>query len=317
MDAQTWQLISIIGYSLAGLLFIVAIIMFIKMNIWSVIGDLTGRTAAKQIQEIREQNARTGNKHYRPSAFNLERGKLTEPVGSRKLGRKGGTTRGLRKFMTRGLTQETSRPGITQNLQTDRLPKNVPVYQQYRGPVFEDTTVLTDPGVPMADETTVLGSEVASTVEETTVLGNEIEFTVQETSILGDEVESSVDATTVLGSANDIFVEATSVLDARKDRFGEKMENPSSGTQVLDQGTDLLPNETVVPVNGTEVLIDGTDVLNDGADEFDRGTEVLSQDMGTTVLNPTEELTNEEFLKKAVDFKVVKDIKIIHTDRVI
>ena len=56
MDAQTWQIISIVGYSLAGVLFFTAIIMFIKMNVWGIIGDLTGRTAAKQIQAIREQN---------------------------------------------------------------------------------------------------------------------------------------------------------------------------------------------------------------------------------------------------------------------
>ncbi|RHW42727.1 hypothetical protein D1B31_03845 [Neobacillus notoginsengisoli] len=86
MDASTWQIVSIVGYSLAGLLFISAIIMFYKLNIPAIVGDLTGRTAAKQIQEIREQNASTGQKRFQPDAFNLERGLLTEPVKSRSRG---------------------------------------------------------------------------------------------------------------------------------------------------------------------------------------------------------------------------------------
>jgi len=265
MDAQTWQLISIVGYTLAGLLFIIAIIMFIKMNIWSVIGDLTGRTAAKQIQEIRKQNAKTGSKSYRPSAFNLDRGRLTEPVYSRSLGRKGktgATNKGPWNRMGRGQTSETVRPGITNYLPTGALPKQenpLPVHLQNTGRVTEDTTVLVDDRVSVGAETTVIGNEVASSVEATNVI--------------------ETNATTVL---NDRFVEDTTILD-----------------------------------NGTEVLIDGTEVLSDWADEFDRGTEVLTEDEGTTVLNPTEDLSNEEYVHQAVDFKMVKDIKIIHTDKVI
>ena len=83
MDATTWYLISIVGYSLAGVLLIVVIFMFFKMNIPAIIGDLNGKTAARQIQEIREQNQRTGNKQHRPSTFNVGRGTLTTPVSSR------------------------------------------------------------------------------------------------------------------------------------------------------------------------------------------------------------------------------------------
>ena len=80
MDREVWLVISIIGYIFAGLFFITAVIMFYKLKIPAVIGDLSGRTAAKQIQEIRERNARTGTKVYKPAIYNLERGKLTEPV---------------------------------------------------------------------------------------------------------------------------------------------------------------------------------------------------------------------------------------------
>lgn len=81
MDAgQILKIISIISFTLAGILFVTAVFMFIKLNIPAIIGDLSGRTAQKQIQEIREQNAITGDKRYRPGAINIERGKLTEPV---------------------------------------------------------------------------------------------------------------------------------------------------------------------------------------------------------------------------------------------
>ncbi|CEG28511.1 hypothetical protein [Bacillus sp. B-jedd] len=86
MEASTWTIVSIVSYSLAGLLFIFAIIMFFKLNIPAIIGDLTGKTAARQIREIREQNANTGKKSFHPDPFNLERGLLTEPVKSRSRG---------------------------------------------------------------------------------------------------------------------------------------------------------------------------------------------------------------------------------------
>lgn len=86
MEASTWTIVSIVSYSLAGLLFIFTIIMFFKLNIPAIIGDLTGKTAARQIREIREQNANTGKKSFHPDPFNLERGLLTEPVKARSRG---------------------------------------------------------------------------------------------------------------------------------------------------------------------------------------------------------------------------------------
>lgn len=56
MSADTYQVISIIAFSLAAVFFILAVILFIKFNIPGLINDLSGRTAIKQIQEIRRQN---------------------------------------------------------------------------------------------------------------------------------------------------------------------------------------------------------------------------------------------------------------------
>ena len=57
MSAQTWSIIAIILFTVAGALFVAAVIMFFVMNIPSIIGDLSGRTLAKGIQNIRNENA--------------------------------------------------------------------------------------------------------------------------------------------------------------------------------------------------------------------------------------------------------------------
>ena len=80
MSANTWLIIAIIGFSLSGIALIAAVIMFIRLNIPAIIGDLTGRTVAREIKAMRDTNASSGDKRFRPSAVNLERGTLTEKV---------------------------------------------------------------------------------------------------------------------------------------------------------------------------------------------------------------------------------------------
>ena len=83
MSANTWLIIAIIGFSLSGIALIAAVIMFIRLNIPAIIGDLTGRTVAREIKAMRDTNASSGDKRFRPSAVNLERGTLTEKVAEK------------------------------------------------------------------------------------------------------------------------------------------------------------------------------------------------------------------------------------------
>lgn len=80
MSATIWLVISIIGFSLAGVALIIAVFMFINQNIPSVIGDLTGKTVAREIKAMREFNKKKGDRRFRPSDVNLARGTLTEKV---------------------------------------------------------------------------------------------------------------------------------------------------------------------------------------------------------------------------------------------
>jgi len=76
------QIISIAAFSLSGLLFIASVILFIKFRIPDIAGDLSGKTAKKQIQVIRNQNAEKGEHRYRPDAANIYKGKPSERLGN-------------------------------------------------------------------------------------------------------------------------------------------------------------------------------------------------------------------------------------------
>ena len=52
MSANTWLIIAIIGFSLSGIALIAAVIMFIRLNIPAIIGDLSGRTVAREIKAL-------------------------------------------------------------------------------------------------------------------------------------------------------------------------------------------------------------------------------------------------------------------------
>ena len=74
MSATVWLIIAIILFTLAGALFTAAVIMFFVMDIPGIIGDLSGRTLAKGIQNIRNEsayahsrNAKAANRRINPS----------------------------------------------------------------------------------------------------------------------------------------------------------------------------------------------------------------------------------------------------------
>lgn len=63
-----------------GVFLAISIILFFTLRIPKVISDLSGRTARKAIENIRLQNEQSGDKTYKSSAVNLQRGKLTDKI---------------------------------------------------------------------------------------------------------------------------------------------------------------------------------------------------------------------------------------------
>lgn len=64
---QVYNIISIVTFSLAGVLLIVSIFLWFKFNIWDIIGDLSGRNAKKSIKQMRQENEKSSVNLYRPS----------------------------------------------------------------------------------------------------------------------------------------------------------------------------------------------------------------------------------------------------------
>jgi len=80
MTVETFRLISYIGFGLAALSLVIAVMLFVSYNIPRVFGDVTGRTAKKEIENIRKLNEQSGDKAYKPSPINAARGKLTDKI---------------------------------------------------------------------------------------------------------------------------------------------------------------------------------------------------------------------------------------------
>lgn len=163
MTYEVYRYIFIGGAILAAIMFIISVILFFVLKIPSVIGDLTGTTRRKAIEDMRNQNEETGEKTYRSSPVNIQRGKLTDKISE---------SGSLIKHPSGSIWGAMA----TEKISTQKLAQDE----------VNETTVLG------SNETTVLGSGNETTVlgsNETTVLGGFNETTVlnagmNETSVL-------------------------------------------------------------------------------------------------------------------------------------
>lgn len=80
MSVELLNTLSLAAYITAGILFLIAVALFFLLNVPKLIGDISGSTAKKAIEAIRQQNENTGNKAYKPSPVNAARGKLTDKI---------------------------------------------------------------------------------------------------------------------------------------------------------------------------------------------------------------------------------------------
>lgn len=80
MSYEIYRYIFIGGAILSGVMLVLTILLFFVYKIPTVVGDLTGANARKAIENIRNQNESSGNKLYKTSQVNRERGKLTDKI---------------------------------------------------------------------------------------------------------------------------------------------------------------------------------------------------------------------------------------------
>ena len=165
MTVELLQTLSLVAYIAAGVLFLVAVALFFLLDVPKLYGDVSGRTARKAIEAIRQQNESTGNKAYKPSAVNAERGKLTDKI----------TQSGRLQSQTVGLPVSVG----TEKFATSTLhpqPNETTVLAQPAG----ETTVLTGTLPPAeSGETTVLvgGEAAAMSADSKFIVDVEMSFT--------------------------------------------------------------------------------------------------------------------------------------------
>ncbi|MBQ9975822.1 MAG: hypothetical protein IJP16_04865 [Clostridia bacterium] len=80
MTYEIYRYIFLGSAVLCGIMVAVSIVLFFVLRIPSVIGDLTGLTAKKGIENIRNKNESTGEKVYKSSTVNRERGRITDKI---------------------------------------------------------------------------------------------------------------------------------------------------------------------------------------------------------------------------------------------
>ena len=168
---NTYEIITMACFIAAGVFFVISIVLFFVLDMVKVIGDLTGHTAKREIENIRSQNQMTGNKAYKPSKVNAERGKLTDKISpsgkiQQKDSMKFGGSVGTEKIASGGLNSGYE---DTTLLESQEGSETTVLYSGANGAANEatsETTVL----YQGSSETTVLNPEAS----ETTVLNGSV-----------------------------------------------------------------------------------------------------------------------------------------------
>ena len=157
MNAGTLQLISIIAFSLAGVLTLIAIYLFFKMDVRGIIDDLSGKSAERQIMAMREENNRQKNPLSKRSTKSSETRKSS-------------------------LTERT-----TVKLQNDEKTEVLPKIDEDKTTLLQEEATI--PLQMVEEETTVL--EETTTVlqeEETVVLAENVNNTDKRYELVLNEI---------------------------------------------------------------------------------------------------------------------------------
>ena len=169
ITAATWNTISIVAFSLAGVSFALTVFLFLRYDVIALIGEISGKTAEKQVKQIRETNrAYTGKLQTVSSDKKAE--KLTKDVArniydskSDGKSRRIGISRQLNGQQSFAMPQTTA----------VNAPQSAPMPQQPAMEFSEATTMLSpDASMEYSDATTLLDADAAMNVagDATTVL---------------------------------------------------------------------------------------------------------------------------------------------------
>ena len=318
MSAQSWSIIAIILFTMAGALFIAAIIMFFVMNIPSIIGDLSGRTLAKGIQNIRNENAyansmsaKAANRRNNPNrqfsignAYSKEKGYTVSSIAhaSRRLDRN--TIRGEKNppKTSPGGTSEmlAPLPAASGKLRTPPETSgklNAVPPKSKRSPAVASVAA---PKVDYANEYT----------QETSLLDNANNQYTQETSVLNNAIDEYSQATTVLANTPDEYSQATTVLANTPDEYSQATTVLGNASDEYTQSTTLLGGD-----NNTD-----DSLLDSYYNEYTQGTTVLA---GVPSDSNAPAVSSEQYqpVKPKANlphgFRVVRKVSVTHCNEVL
>ena len=265
------------GIALAVVFAVIAVILFVKLDIPKVIGDLSGSTARKQIKEIREK----GYESLQGSGASKK-----DAIKS-----KGSTSKiEVRDIKGKSASEEVSRKG------NERYKKAVDELNKSRShhhtrPEEADSEKATDILRPEEDyekETDILRPE--EDYEKATDILRPEEDYEKETDVLRSE-EDYEKETDVLRSEED-YEKETDVL--RADDEYERETDILTSEDEADAATDVLSTDS-----------DATDVLSTDDD----ATDVLTMDTEASDSSETD-IQGEE----AEKFPLLVDVVVVHTD---
>lgn len=80
MSIVLLQTLARVSYIFAVIFLLTAIVLFFLLKVPKLIGDITGSTARKEIELIKQQNENGRDKAYKPNADNAPRGKITDEI---------------------------------------------------------------------------------------------------------------------------------------------------------------------------------------------------------------------------------------------
>jgi len=168
MSATTWLIIAIVGFSLSGIALIAAVFMFIKLNIPAIIGDLSGKTVAREIKAIRSANMSNNSKKHDIVSLNLKNKKSSVNVNSAESGKvhtsgpdlqhKNTASKVNDSFSTETLSANVGEVNTESRNATTVMSQNIDINTQESG---NSTEVLSNNA-----------TEVLSEVRQTEVLSN-------------------------------------------------------------------------------------------------------------------------------------------------
>ncbi len=234
MSADTWYAISLAGYFAALIGLIITVILYFRLDIPDVIGDLTGRTVAKEIKSMREnRSSGAARRSVRPKPPRTGKTAKTsrKTLGnSRPTSGPGRSRRGTAGLTATGGSQPDKR---VLHSRTDRLPQELeeqygsfdPRVEYSRTDILPQTPEVRKPGTQMLTEELPKGTAIPEKSGGTAIL---------EESGSGTAIPEKSGGTTLLEEARG----GTAIL-----------EESRGGTTLLEEsgsGTTLLAGEEPV-----------------------------------------------------------------------